>query len=437
MIGLLVALACGRPAPVGPNVLLVTLDTTRADHLGLYGYFRDTSPHLDALAADGVVFDQCLVPMAVTLPSHTSMLTGTFPIEHGILSNNRGGMRWVRAPMWTLARWLRDRGYRTGGFVSGAPLRAGTGVEEGFDVWTEPPPGEAVRRGEQATDDALRFLHSGHDPFFAWIHLFDAHGGPAPAAWASRFVADERLQEWMAPRRIDATLVRGGDRDVPVERLIDRYDAQIRYMDEQIGRLVADGRARGWLRDTLVVVLGDHGEGLGQHGLSAHGYVWEEQIRAPFLLVAPGLAPRRVAEPVSTVDLVPTLLSLLHLPGEEVLRAQAAGRDALTADGSRPIFSQSSEKQRRGHPKAVALTQGTWRYARDADGKERLYDLAADPWELADLAPREPDRVAGMRAVAEEEEARQVVRGRAFGAGKTAAMTDAERAELRELGYVE
>lgn len=429
-------LAC-RPTQKDPNLLLITLDTTRADHLGTYGYFRNTTPRIDALAPDALVFDRCLVPMAVTLPSHTSMMTGVYPTEHGLLANNRGATnQWVRAPLTTLASWLAEGGYRTGGFVSGAPLRAGSGIEEGFQTWSEPPVGTTVRRGDATTDEALGFIGSGKGPFFAWLHLFDAHGGSAPPD-SVQFEADDALSRWTRERAFTPTLTRGGDHAVPVERILDRYDAEIRFMDDQIGRIIDHGRRRGWWANTLVVILGDHGEGLGQHGLSAHGHIWEEQLQAPFLLLGPGVAPGRWPEPVSSADLVPTLLGRLALGGEGPLLGQVSGSDLLSGRRDRPVFSMSSAKARRGHPKAVSLAEGSWRYIRESDGSEHLFDLAVDPFELADAVAAEPARIGAMGSLTRQIEDHQAARGRAFGAGGSEALPEQQADELRELGYVE
>jgi arylsulfatase A-like enzyme len=438
---LVLLLACGPPAPPPadqPNVLLITLDTTRADHLGTYGYFRETSPHLDALADESVVFEQCVVPMAVTLPSHTSMMTGIYPFEHGILANNvEGDRRWVRAPLVTLAEHLGAHGWRTGAFVTGAPLRRGSGIDEGFDVWTEPPPHAAVRRGEEATDELLRFVRRGRQPFFAWLHLFDAHGGNPLPEWR-HFEADRGLAAWAAERRLAPSLKRGGGEvEVEVSEIIDRYDDEIRYMDAQIGRIVDAGRRDGWLAHTVLVVLGDHGEGLGQHGLSAHGYVWDEQLRAPFLVRAPGLAPARVRDPVSAVDLVPTLLGRIGRPAPAAWPGPLSGIDVLAKRPvERAIFAQSSAKLRQ-HGRAVALVRGAWRYHREIGGAEHLFDLAADPFELDDRAATEPQRLAAMRAEADRLETAQRANGRALGAGGTAPLDPAVRGQLEALGYVE
>ena len=172
--------ACGREAPA-PNLVFVTLDTTRADHLGLYGYFRDTSPALDAFGSQAIVFERFIVPMATTLPTHASLFTATQPLEHGVLANStQGGSRFVPSThLRSLAEVAGAAGWRTAGFVSSAVLKRGSGIETGFDAFDEPE-GEQ-RNAEATTRTALAWLESTpRGPFLLWVHYFDAHWPYAP-----------------------------------------------------------------------------------------------------------------------------------------------------------------------------------------------------------------------------------------------------------------
>ena len=177
-----------------PNIVLITLDTTRADHLGAYGYFRDTSPRIDAFAEQSIVFEHAIAPMATTLPTHVSILTATHPLEHGVLANvMHGGRRFVPAAgLRSFATVCREQGYRTAAFVSAAPLKRDSGIQLGFEVFDEPDESEAERSGGQTSDAALRWL-AGLEagPFLLWVHYYDAHWPfAAPAPFGGRYRTD-------------------------------------------------------------------------------------------------------------------------------------------------------------------------------------------------------------------------------------------------------
>jgi arylsulfatase A-like enzyme len=431
-----------RPPPPGPSVLLVTLDTTRADHLGTYGYFRDTSPTLDALAREAIVFDRYLVPMSITLPSHMTLLTATYPDEHGIVANMaHGGKRFVASPaLESFAQIADQAGYVTAGIVSSSPLKKYTGVAEGFQQYYEPA-GEA-RHARETTDLALEWLAIAPDrPFFLWVHYFDPHWPyQPPPRWAEAFQgADAEAQEkWFAERKAvpaDVGLAK-------VRAKIDKYDAEIRYMDHQIGRLFEALRAADRWDDLVVVVVGDHGEGLMQHAYPSHGHVWSEQINAPLMIRIPGEAPRRITDPVGGIDVLPTVLGRIEVPGEEVFLAQASGRDVLAGNAS-PVVFRTSEIQ---HDKATdtkfakpvtwGISDARWTL-HDTDGEIALYDRRADPHELTDVAAAHPDEVSRLSKELAARRSAQLARGKQFGAGGTAELTDEEKAALEALGYVD
>ncbi len=448
----LLGVACGGgdPAPpaeappLRPNVLLVTLDTLRADHLGCYGYFRDTSPRLDALAEESVLFERCAVPMATTLPSHVSMLTSTWPLEHGVLANvAHGGEAFSISPgLEPLSAVLADAGYATAAFVSAKPLRPKSGIDAGFEHFDDP--GAPARRGDLTTSRALDWLrrHAALDaerPFLLWVHLFDPHDPyVAPEGWAGHFRADERLDAWLDEREfLESRALANGNEYVPRE-VVDAYDDLVRFTDAQVGRLLDALDELGLDERTAVAVLTDHGEGLGQHEVLFHGLLWREQVRAAWLLRVPGLAPRRVAEPVSTVDLLPTLLGRVEIPGAERLLAQASGVDAL-APGfrGRPQLSQTGLRRvGLGQEIVYALTRGRWRYHWLREEGEALYDLEADPHELADVSSAHPEVVTALRAELLELVERQTERGRELGAGEVRRLDAATLKALEDLGYL-
>lgn len=435
-------LGCGGPenpaesAPViqgRPNILVVTIDTTRADHLGCYGYFRDTSPNIDALAEESLVYERCIVPMATTLPTHTSLFTGTYPIEHGVTANLDQQHVYERDPgLATMAEFLRAQGYDTGAFVSALPLRAKAGLSAGFEIYSYSR--RKLRRGNKTVDSARTWLEErATEPFFLWLHLFDPHGPyDPPAPYDERFQTGDGILEWMAERDIELEGVQLGE-PIQVPEVMNAYDGEIAFMDEQLGLLFDDLRERGLWEDMVVVLMGDHGEGLNQHGLAAHGRVFNEQLHAPLMLRMPGLKPGRHGGPVSAVDVLPTVFGRLDLPGQRDFLAQATGIDRLGSPdaGSPAVWSQSSPRQSEDGGIEYALTGPRWKYLRGWDGVEHLYDLRADPHELHDLAGEEPEILAEFASRTDAWLARQ----EAAAGGEKREATAAELEGLQSLGY--
>jgi arylsulfatase len=445
---LLAALACAaepeRPRAL-PDVLILTLDTTRADHLGAWGYFRDTSPEIDALARESIVFDAAYAPMATTLPTHVSVFTATTPFEHGVLANTtQGGERFVPAPQLRPAAAIAgDVGYATAAFVSAAPLKRGSGVEAGFASFDEPS--DKHRPAAATIDAAIGWLEqNGAAPFFLWVHLYDAHWPyTAPPPYDRLYATDAALEEWIAKRRIPERafrpLVGSLDESRPT---INAYDGALRYQDAELGRLLRWLRDAGRFERTAILLLGDHGEGLCQHGEPAHGSSWNEQLHAPLLMKLPGEPPRRVAKPVSLVDAMPTFLARLAVPGLALPAGQASGRDAL-AEGAAPgaILAQDTGRERDA-PHRVALRAGRWKYFRIEHGDGRvgdaLYDLERDPFELEDVAAQHPEQAASLRRVVEAETRALRERGEALRGGRPAETRPLDpelREQLEALGY--
>lgn len=427
-----------EPSPLDrPDVVLITLDTTRADHLRCYGYFRETSPRLDELAGESILFERCLVPMATTLPTHTSMLTAVWPEEHGVLANLRRQTVYERDPsLATLAELFADAGYDTAAFVSAFPLRADAGLTDGFAVY-DAPGGREQRAAEGTTDAALAWLgRAGEAPLFLWTHYFDPHSPYVPPApWATMFTKEPALKAWLAEREIERVSRRQSKRKgrpVVADEDTNAYDGEIAYMDHHVGRLLDALRARPRWDRTIVCVVGDHGEGLNQHGEAGHGLVWDEQIRVPLLLRVPGVEPSRNTDLVSAVDLAPTLLGLVPLPGRDRLLSRASGVDVLAPDfAPRPLLAQTSDRKEQFGDEVIALTTERWKYLDLGTEGEELYDLAADPHELVNLAAEHPDVLAELRDLAR----RTIDEQRARGGGRAREATDEERAALEELGY--
>ena len=435
------AFACA-PAPP-PNVVLVTLDTTRADHLGLYGYFRDTSPQLDAFAAGSIVYAHARAPMATTLPSHTSILTARAPLEHGVLANlSHGGRRFAPAVgLRSFAEVCREAGWRTGAFVSAAPLERGSGLEAGFEIYHQPGEGFPQRRGEFTTNAALRWLEGVKgEPFFLWVHYYDAHWPfDPPSGYANLFEGGPELEAWLAARRIPESALRSGSGREATRAVTDAYDAELRYQDAQLGRLLdALARRPDWGR-TAVAIVGDHGEGLAQHGEAAHGGTWDEQLLVPLVLRVPGRAPERIDAPIAVADALPTLVRALAVPALLPFLAQAAA----PAEGA-AVMSQDAGRLSGRPGYHLALSGPRFKYRRiDRGGgafAEELYDLAGDPFELSNVAALHP---AIVRELAIDLDARLAAQARAAqelrgGAPELSPELDPELARrLEALGYAE
>ena len=437
-----------RPDDSQPNVVIVTLDTTRADHLGLYGYFRDTTPHLDAFGEQAIVFDDALAPMATTLPTHTSLLTATEPLEHGVLANlGHGGKRFVQsAALRSFAEVAADAGYETAAFVSAAPLKRGSGIEQGFATFDEPAGNATARKGDRTVDNALRWLEDVEAPYLLWVHTYDAHWPfLVPEDDAHRFAQQDELESWMHERRVAASSVREGVGPEDARATLERYDTALRFQDEQLGRLLDALAARSDWSRTAVVITADHGEGLSQHGHAAHGSTWQEHLHVPLLLRIPGESPRRMPGLVAIADVLPTLIPRLGVPAFEEILQQASGRDALAGAGDiRPIVSQDTGRVRDRPGYRVSLTTPRWKYVRVLDGEriqeEQLYDRGSDPFELSDRAAEEHDTLVELRAALDAALAFQRARGERLRAGEPATTTLADpelRAQLCALGYID
>jgi arylsulfatase A-like enzyme/uncharacterized protein HemY len=397
----------------GLNVLVVTLDTTRADHLGCYGHKGASTPALDALAARGLRFTQATSSVPVTLPSHATIFTGFDPPRHGVRNNSEYRLG---AEHETLAEILRAAGYDTAAFVSAFVLDARFGLDQGFALYDDRvesargaafAQGNNERRADEVTDAALAWLgRERRAPFFAWVHYYDAHATyRPPAPYDARF------------------------RDAP-------YDGEIAFMDAQLGRLLRALDERKLRERTLVVVLADHGESLGEHGEATHGvFVYEAVMRVPLIVAGPAAVvprPATVDGLVSTADVTPTLLDLLGVAsktafdGLSLARAKPERRRVVYVEsllpyldyGWAPLFAL-----RRTHDKYILAP------------RPEYYDLAADPAEKTDLHAsargeqrQAVDRLATiMRAALEKQPALR----------SPGSAQDAEVAErLRALGYV-
>jgi arylsulfatase A-like enzyme len=447
---------CGAPAP-RPDILLVTLDTVRYDQTSLPDDGPATTPHLRRLAGEGVSFDLAYAPSPVTAPSHLSLFSGRYPVEHGVTANGLA----LPAALPVLAETLAHRGYETAAFVSSFVLARDFGWGRGFAHFDDefrpesasvvasswegfPLAGGALdRRAGAVTDRALAFLAArgaASAPVFLWVHYFDPHTPyDPPAELAGAFPP--------AP----------GEEEDPLLDDLRRHRREILYTDREMGRLVAEAERRAAPHGLLLLVAGDHGEGFLEHGHVHHGLtIYEEALRVPLVVRWPGwiAGGRRESAPVSLVDVAPTVLGLLGASGQEPhgdgfdLAPYLRGGSGLAADralffqrrtfapgATDELFDPPWRRRAVGDPivgRQFGVRIGPWKYieAREA-GRRELFDLARDAGEQIDLSGAEPARADEMarllrRFVAEREARTPAVRP----------PNEEERARLRALGYL-
>lgn len=355
-------------APEGaPDVLFITLDTTRADRIGAWGYSEARTDTLDALASSGRRYANAWSTMPLTIPSHSSMFTGQYPPTHGVRSN---GDAQLSDDAWTLAEHLHLNGYHTVASVAAFVTTQEWGFGQGFDDYYEDVPEStdfwhAERPGQLVVDDVIGHIEKRDSdrPMFAWVHLYDAHFPYVPP------------EEY----RTGAQGPNGA------------YDAELAYVDDQVARLIEANKDR----PTLVVVVGDHGEALGAHGERTHGlFVYAGTQHIPWIMSGPGVTPEVIEEPVSLVDVAPTLLSVLGLPPMDA----AEGRVVPGTD-PKPVYMESYQLQQRfGVAPHLAVADGEW-VLLDLPRPELYNRGPKGRGEVVDLAEEHPDEVARLQGL--------------------------------------
>jgi choline-sulfatase len=367
--------------PELPNILLIVVDALRPDHLGCYGYGRETSPELDRIAAQGVRFERVIAQSSWTKPSVSSLLTSTLPEVHQVKDVHDV----LAAPEHYLPLLLRSHGYVTGCIQTNPFLSSASGFAQGFDYYLElfdKDPGVSKPRGDYATDVVLEWLERMRDDrFFLYLHLLDTHNPYLPP---------------------DQFRVFG-----PCEK--DLFDGEIRFVDHHL-QVISDFLLRSGLEEkTLLLITSDHGEEFQEHGASYHAkHVYEEVVRVPLIVSAPTLLPAGVVIPtqVRSIDIVPTILDLLGIAPD----AAHQGESLLPLLSSpslshRPAISQCGEKDSpMGGEEVVSLSEGDYKliWKRKEDRCE-LYHLPSDPGEVRDLAPQEEDKTTQAKAALEQQ----------------------------------
>ncbi len=407
--------AAQTPAKPPLNVVLITIDTLRADHVGCYGYKQIKTPNIDGLAADGVRFERAFAVVPVTLPSHSSMLTGTYPMLSGMhdFSGNK------LSPLQpTLAAVLKQAGYQTGAVIASAVLDSRFGLNQGFDFYydhfdfnrlDEANLDEMERPGNVVADVALDWLaKNSQKKFFLWMHLYDPHFPYHPSEPYSREYAAQP------------------------------YDGEIAFADEQVGRLLRFLKENGIYRNTVIVLCGDHGESLGEHGEKTHGFfIYNATMHVPLIIRLPeNAAARTVADPVSLVDLTPTVLSAvgLEIPSQvqgRSLLPELRGDLAVRDRAERTLYEETFLPRIHFNWSELRGSENTKYHFIDAPRPE-LYDLAKDPGEVHNLFPEK-------KAVAGEMRSKLAGLIRDYSAGKELAektgLDPALMERLKALGY--
>lgn len=402
------------PAPVAPpNLLLITLDTTRADHLSCYGGPAGLTPSLDKLAAEGTLFENAFSQTNQTNPSHVSIMSGVPALEHGVMNNYTPLPD--NADLLSLA--FRRAGRRTAAFPSSHHVSTILGWRGFDDIYDVPPVNDEFLSAREVTDRAVAWLgEHGARPFFMWVHYFDPHAPyQPPAEVAAQFYttdpdagAGPDLRQLHPSIRKHAWLA--GVRDLAFPRVM--YQAEIHETDAHLGRLLEQLDALGLQRSTGVVVVGDHGENLGEHEMYFnHYFVFEPALRVPLIVRMPGFPPGvRVAPRVGHLDIVPTLaelygLTIHHRLGGVSLAASLRGQRSPALD-ERSVFVHEHGKNRQ-----VAVRDGRFKIVytidditadrpplRAAPGEVWVFDLESDPGELRNVAAEHADLVERHRA---------------------------------------
>jgi len=395
-----------------PNVVFVTIDTLRADHLGCYGYKRIHTPNIDSLAADGIRFERAYTPVPVTLPAHTAIFTGTYPMLSGMhdFADNK-----LNPAQPTLASVLKDQGYTTGAVIGSAVLDSRFGLNHGFDFYydhfdfnrlQESNLDEMERSGNVVADVALDWLGKNYQHrFFFWMHLYDPHYPYRPPAPYSEEYKDRP------------------------------YDGEIAFADAQVGRLLRFLKDKGLYANTLIVLSGDHGESLGEHGEKTHGFfIYNATLHVPVIIHLPGVArAKTVPEMASLADLMPTVLQALNVS----VPSQVQGRNLL------PLITAKKEYEPRDLYAETFLPRlhFNWSELRGVETenyhfidapKPELYDLSKDPSETQNLLTQK-------KAVAEEMRSKLAGLIRQYSAGQELAektgLDPALMERLKSLGY--
>lgn len=408
------------------NLLLITLDTVRADRLGCYGYERISTPNIDWLAANGILFEKAIAAAPLTLPSHATIMTGLYPYTHGVRDNTSSRLSDKAV---TLAEILSERGYRTGAIIGAFVLDAQYGLDQGFGFYEDRLPGSAsgprdvfAKTGEEkiqlnaiserpasaVTKRALAWLNQNREEkFFLWIHYYDPHYPYTPPHEASN--------EY---------------RDSP-------YDGEIASVDKNLGMVLDQMRSLELIDNTLIVVVGDHGEGLGEHREATHSiFVYEPMVRVPLIMSFPDRLERgeRVTTIASLADVMPTILDILEIDNELPMDGMSL-LGAIEGEGpqGRIVYTESMFPYLNyGWSEVLSVSTSDWKYIRSTEPE--LYNVEADPAESVNRIRGEEDIATRLEAALDSLLARAPSEG--GGLAEEASLSGTDRERLAALGYI-
>ena len=421
-----------------PTIVLITLDTTRADHLGCYGYSRQTSPQLDRLANEAVVYERAISPATWTLPAHASLFTGKFAATHGVCKAADGALD-LAVPYYgpddvnhyrahpladeerTLAAILTDAGYSTAAVVAGPWLKQVFGMNRGFQVYDDEHI-ETInaRRAEEVTDRALELIQQpSRQPRFLFLNYFDAHypyqppeGFGDPPGWTGAVPPDEGLLTHA------------------VDRTTSMYDAEIRYMDFHLGRLFDGLRRQGLYDDAWIIVTADHGELLGEHHSFGHpGFVFQEAVHIPLIVKEPRAhgTTGRLADRVQLLDVFPLVLTAAQVPVPEGIQGEMPGsvtHPIIVESRTLPGINSGGDW--------YAILEEEWKFVWNSETNHMLFNLTADPREEHNLFAQNPERARAL-----DDKLHEYLTSLPSPGSQLATVIDKRtEAQLRSIGYL-
>lgn len=451
LAALLAAAGASLPACVGtappaeaaakPNVILILVDTFRADKIGAYGYTkRKTTPNLDSFASGGLVWENAYSQDAWTVPSVASLFTGVDPQGHLCLNFRQGeklATDTISDKQDTIAESFKAAGYTTAAFVKSTVISTSHGYSQGFDQFNivggkDQAWGYSARDLNDAAIPWLTGQIKGGKPFFAYLHFMDPHSPyKAPEPWYSKYKGSYTGPMDGAHVQLEDAFKAGKVTAADWDHELALYDAEVEYWDTEFGRLWGELQKAGAASNTVVVLVADHGEAFGEHNNAFHGNLYQENIHVPVIWRGPGIKAGRMKTYGQLVDLAPTLAELYALPkgkqwqGKSMVAAMGGGAghtDAIYSEyaGQRMVIDPAS---------GLKLIVG--------DGPNKLYDLKADPLEKTNLADSRAADVTRLRAALDARQAAGVAIGKGEGKGTSTAMSAEQCEMLKSLGYLE
>ncbi len=447
--GLALGQAPKPAAMVRPNVILISIDTLRADRLGAYGNPRPTSPAIDALARESILFERAYSHSPKTASSHMSLFTSLYPSAHGVVNWEENGER-LSPDIPTLPGILSQAGYRTAANTAGGNVAAELGFAEGFDTYSsQGTRGESLALAPLVLAELVKSSRSARKPFFLFLHSYDVHDPYTPPAAFAKLFVDPRYDGGILgdSEQLRATAPGAGfaavhgkywasvDRKSPADRrhVSDLYDAEIREMDTALGVFFARFRELDLTANTVLVLLSDHGEEFLEHHGFNHNTVYQEVLHVPLILRLPGagLGGTRVGARVRLIDVMPTLLAFAGLPSPP--HAQGESLVPLYA-GAGPRRDRFAFGEWRNGGQRALQTE-SWKYVQRG-GRDEFYDLVADPGEQKNLAAAQGQLVyqAATRSDRLQSLSRELLAS--FDRGDKPQLDEATRQELQAMGYL-